>query len=74
MINVCGSLQTRTWDDAQGVKRYATEVIADEVNFCGDNRNGASQDSMDQGFVANTQQDQVTGGFTPVETDDELPF
>ena len=42
MINVCGSLQTRTWDDAQGVKRYATEVVADEVNFCGDNRNGGT--------------------------------
>ena len=42
MINVCGSLQTRTWDDAQGVKRYATEVIADEVNFYGDNRNGVA--------------------------------
>lgn len=75
MINVCGSLQTRTWDDAQGVKRYATEVIADEVNFCGDNRNGSSQiDSMDQGFAANTQQEPAIGGFTPVETDDELPF
>ena len=30
LINVCGSLQTRTWDDANGVRRYSTEVIADE--------------------------------------------
>ena len=58
-----------------GNKRYATEVIADEVNFCGDNRSGAANqsDSMDQGFVANTQQ-APAAGFTPIDTDDDLPF
>ena len=74
LINICGSLQTRTWDDAQGVKHYATEVVADEVNFCGDNRNGASQGDMNQGFAANTQQNPVSSGFTPMDTDDDLPF
>ncbi len=77
LINVCGSLQTRTWDDAQGVKRYATEVVADEVNFCGDNRSGSApqgDNSMEQGFVANTQQSPAPG-FTPImDTDDDLPF
>ena len=32
-ILVCGQLQTRSWNDNQGQKRYATEVIADEVSF-----------------------------------------
>ena len=32
-ILVCGQLQTRTWTDNQGQKRYATEVQADEVSF-----------------------------------------
>ena len=32
-ILICGQLQTRTWNDNQGQKRYATEVIADEVTF-----------------------------------------
>ena len=27
-ILVCGQLQTRTWTDNQGSKRYATEVVA----------------------------------------------
>ena len=26
MINVVGSIQTRSWDDQNGTKRYATEV------------------------------------------------
>lgn len=32
-ILVCGQLQTRNWTDNQGQKRYATEVVADEVSF-----------------------------------------
>ena len=32
-ILICGQLQTRTWNDNQGQKRYATEVVADEVSF-----------------------------------------
>ena len=32
-ILVCGSLQTRTWVDNNNSKRYAYEVVADEVNF-----------------------------------------
>ena len=32
-ILICGQLQTRTWTDNQGNKRYATEVVADEVSF-----------------------------------------
>ena len=71
MINVCGSLQTRTWDDAQGVKHYATEVVADEVNFCGDNRSGAVQQDNSQGF---NQAPANNSGFAPMDTDDDLPF
>ena len=32
-ILICGQLQTRSWNDNQGQKRYATEVVADEVSF-----------------------------------------
>ena len=32
-ICVCGSLQTRSWTDQQGIKRFATEIVADEVYF-----------------------------------------
>ena len=32
-ILICGQLQTRTWTDNQGQKRYATEVVAEEVSF-----------------------------------------
>ena len=32
-IVICGSIQTRNWTDNNGQKRYATEVVADEVSF-----------------------------------------
>ena len=32
-ICVVGSIQTRNWTDNDGKKHYATEIVADEVNF-----------------------------------------
>lgn len=34
LICIRGHLTTRTWEDQQGNKRYATEVVASEVTFC----------------------------------------
>lgn len=62
MIAVEGSLQTRSYDAQDGSKRYVTEVIADNVEFC-DSRQSGGHDG------AQARQD----GFEEV-TDDELPF
>jgi single-strand DNA-binding protein len=35
MVYVEGRLQTRSWDDKDGKKRYSTEVVADRVVFLG---------------------------------------
>ena len=32
-ILVCGQIQTRSWTDNNNQRRYATEVVADEVTF-----------------------------------------
>lgn len=34
-IGVVGSIQTRTYEDRDGVRRYATEVVVDEAEFVG---------------------------------------
>ena len=78
-ICVVGTLQNRSWEDQQGQKRYATDIVADEVQFV---------DSRSEGPAANSQQ-----GYTPdaynapsfasapsapnfeeVASDDDLPF
>ena len=35
MIAVQGSIQTRNYEDRQGNKRAAVEIVADKVSFCG---------------------------------------
>lgn len=37
-IGLVGRIQTRTYEDNNGLKRYVTEVVAEEVYFAGDNR------------------------------------
>jgi|SRR3990167_2622606 len=34
-VYVEGKIQTRSWDDDAGVKKYITEVVADTVKFLG---------------------------------------
>lgn len=46
---VIGSIQTRSWDDAEGKKRSATEIIADEIHFVDKKSDDAGQHSSDPG-------------------------
>ena len=85
-ICVVGSIQTRTWTDQNGQKRYATEIVADEVYFVdaknempGQNTTGAAHSPAGQtnAVQANTYipQDYVAPQApTEVLGDEELPF
>lgn len=45
-----GSLQTRSWDDKSGGKRYTTEIVAATVQFIGGQPNSSARDeSQSQG-------------------------
>lgn len=44
LVYVEGRLQTRSWKDKQGIKRYSTEVIASDVRFLGGR--GAAQETV----------------------------
>ena len=54
-IAVVGSLQTRTYDDNQGQKRYVTEVVVDEVEFA-DSANSAQKTPNGGAAASNYQQ------------------
>lgn len=64
---VVGSIQTRSWE-ADGQKRYATDVIADEVNFC-----GSKKDNENTTQEAPQEAPQEYERFETVD-DDDLPF
>ena len=47
-IYVEGRLQTRSYEDKEGVKRYATEVVADEVILLGGGKSASKPKSSEQ--------------------------
>lgn len=61
-ILVDGRLQTRTYEDKDGKKRKAVEVVADEVRFVGKREDAPGRSYQEQ------------DNFSTVEDDDELPF
>jgi single-strand DNA-binding protein len=52
-IYVEGRLQTRSWDDQNAVKRYRTEIIADNMIML--DRAGASAGGASYGQLMQTQ-------------------
>ena len=45
-VAIEGRLQTRTYDDANGQKRYVTEVVADNVEFIGSRNSSNNSNNM----------------------------
>ena len=69
-IEVVGSLQTRSWEDQNGEKRYAVEIVADEVDFGKKSKSDSSNES--QGSAPSYNPYEVPK-FEEVK-DDYLPF
>ena len=76
---VTGSIQTRTWQDNQGQKRYATEVVVDEAMFV-DSRNetgSAAGGYTPDAYAAPAPSFSSPAGapnFEELKADDDLPF
>jgi single-strand DNA-binding protein len=72
-ILVCGSLQTRTWVDTNNNKRYATEVVADEVSFVEKKSGDNTPRDNNQPELPNYSSSGESS-FEDLSADDELPF
>lgn len=87
-IVVEGELTTRSYEDKQGNKRTATELVVDKVHFCGSKSdNSGNQDCYSapninvQNDTSQHQPQQDNSSFSSgavdfeeVETDGDLPF
>ena len=77
-ICVTGSLQQRQWQDKDGNKRYATEVIVDEANFVDGKRDADSaSETTRRGDILPTDENispVITPNFEEMAQDDDLPF
>jgi len=73
-IYVEGRIETRSWDDKDGQKRYMTEIIADRIQLLGSrdgggggrSRGGEDFDSGSGGYES--------GPAMPEAPDDDVPF
>ncbi len=78
-ICVTGSIQTRSWQDQQGQRRYATEIIADEAMFV-ESRNDSNAGQSAYAPDTYTQAPSYSSNpgaapnFEEHNTDDDLPF
>ena len=44
-VGIAGALQTRSYEDKDGIKRYVTDIVADDVEFL--SRQALGEDSSD---------------------------
>ena len=68
-VGIVGRIQTRNWDDEQGQKHYATEVIAEEVYFADSKKEDAFSQYGDV-FANNNN----TSSDFEITSSDDLPF
>lgn len=74
LVGVTGRIETRTWDGQDGGKRYATEVIASEVEFLtpkNNNENARKNQSPNQN-KSNANPFDSSQGIDI--SDEDLPF
>ena len=73
-ICVVGAIQTRSWQDAQGNRRYATEVIVDEAMFV----DSKTENTAPAGAESGTKSSAVPSAIDTISSssfeDDDVPF
>ena len=74
-VGIIGRIQTRSWEDNQGQKRYATEVIAEETYFADSKRDSnASANGFDNTFGGDNGTSSGDTSDFEVSSGDDLPF
>jgi len=71
-VYIEGRLQTRSWDDQSGVKRYKTEIIAENMIML-DKRGAVEATSQDAKAVDESAQPEPSTGEPEINVED-IPF
>ena len=76
-IAVSGSIQTRSYEAQDGTKRYATDIVAEDVEFLGTKRDSedgepSTKSKFDDDASESTGKAKIAT-FEPID-DDDLPF
>lgn len=71
-ILLTGRIQNRSWDDDQGTKHYATDIMVDRVEFCGSK--SANTTSNEPAQMNDLQFEASLSNIPSLEKSDDLPF
>ena len=71
-VYIEGKLQTRKWQDKNGVDRYTTEIVANEMQMLGGRGGGGSADFG--GAAASQSAPAAAPAATADDFDDDIPF
>lgn len=67
-IGITGRLETRSYEDKEGKRRYVTEVVAEEVEFLSSiNKKSSSADGVPSDYFGD-------GDMTPIDDGEDMPF
>ena len=76
-ILICGQIQTRSWTDGQNNKRYATEVVADEISFVTSRENSTGAKNGGSAYTPSAYGSPnfpPNANFEEIPNDGDLPF
>ncbi len=68
-VGICGSIQNKNYEAADGTKRYSTEIVADEVQFLSSRNEAEEVNELPEASAGRSARPELK----PVE-DDDLPF
>ena len=74
MIALTGSLQTRNYEDKNGNKRTAYEVVADRISFCGSKAESGGASPLPTQQAAPAFKSAGASDFEEITDDEDLPF
>lgn len=72
---IVGSIQTRSWTDQNGQKKFATDIVVDEAMFV-DGKNDAQQTEAVRptNYTPDAYKSSPAPNFEEAKDDDRLPF
>jgi single-strand DNA-binding protein len=69
-VYIEGRIQTREWEDKEGVKRYTTEIVASQMQML-----GSREDTTGNQRGSSFRKDEAVPGHDfPSAQDDDIPF
>ena len=76
-VYIEGKIKTRKWEDKEGINRYNTEILADNMTMLGGRKDYSPDQQLEQEIPKNdssVDSNKINNKLSSNEIDDDLPF